>query len=65
MFKSVRFWVLVLFAFKLKAAFTEPAFQYDWFFNLLIGSLALLALIRMMMTYKNPPINFLKWWVKG
>jgi len=31
MLKSVRFWVLVLFAFKLKDAFTEPVFQsLDW-----------------------------------
>jgi len=60
MFKSVRFWVLILFAFKLKDAFTEPAFQSDWFFNLLIGSLALLALIRTIMVYKNPPVKSLK-----
>ncbi len=60
MFKSVKFWALILFAFKLKDAFIESPFQYAWFINLLIGSLALLALIRTAINDKYPPVNFLK-----
>lgn len=60
MLKTKGFIFAIIFSFRLKDAFFETPFQGAWWWNFLIGSLALLLLIRIIYQAKYPVAKFLK-----